>query len=110
MVEQPVNNYARNGDVNPKRKGNAGYLAVANKVLSKCPVESNRNQGNNCNGEDRVTSQDCEIERSGEALAGEPRRAVEIVICQIRREKQRRDDKCRYLTSPMRSNATGTNR
>ena len=56
--------------------------------MAKGAVQGHYDEWNNHNGENRVACQDREINRTGQACALKTRRAVIIVIGEIRSEKE----------------------
>ena len=88
LIKHKINDHARNRHVEPERQSNPCDTSVAREVLSQSAIERKRDKWNNHDCEDRVSCQDREVNGPREAGALKARRAVEVVIRQIRNEKE----------------------
>ena len=88
LVEHQVNNYAGYRDIQPERQRPTRNPAVPDEISSRCPVQRNEYQRHDDDRENCMRCQDCEIQRTRQALSGKFGGAVKVMISEIGNEKE----------------------
>ena len=97
LVKHKINDHTGDAHIQPNRQGNSRDSPVPDKVSAKRAIESQGDERHDHDRQDRVTCENCEVERSDEAGALKTCRAVVKVISEIRRQKQDRNHERGYL-------------
>ena len=101
LVKHKINDHTRDRHIEPERQSDAGDAPMSHEVVANRAVERERDEWNDYDCENGMTSQDGEINRTSETRALKTRRAVVVVISEIGSKKEQRNDQCRYLASAM---------
>ena len=83
---------------------------MTDEVETKGSIERDCDEGHYNYRKDRVSRQDREIQRTCQTGALKPRCSMVVVICEVRRQKERRYDQCGNLTSSMSGNFAPTDK
>jgi len=84
LVKHKINDHSRDRNIQPDRQSDSRDAPVANKVVTKRPVESKKHKRHYHHSEDGVARQDREVDWTDNARSLETCRAVVVVIREIR--------------------------
>ena len=90
MIQHQVNDHAGDGNVHPHRQGPARNRAMSQEITFQCSPDRDDDEGHDDRGQDRVCSENREIDRSRNSLPRKARRAVMGVIDDVRNQKDDR--------------------
>src|ERR1700751_5316608 len=114
-VEQPVNDHAGDGDIEPERKRPARNLHVAAKFLTQPIAQRNHRERHNCDGENRMRNEQREVHRPDPSLAPKAdkpgvKMKIEVAAEKNDRARERAQHANLMLQDPAAANEYVTNK
>lgn len=83
MIEEPINDHAGEGDVEPDRERETGDFRVPFKLAFQGTGERQKRQGDRRHGQDRMREKNRKINGPNPALAEKGCGAVEIMVGKV---------------------------
>jgi len=88
VVKHPIDRDSSEGDVEPKGESEAGDLDVALKLAFEGPPQAKEYKGKDGHGENRMRNENRKINGADPANAWKGSGAVEIMVSEVRNEKE----------------------
>ena len=110
MIKHQINDHAGNGNIQPHWQSPARNGAVTQEVSAQGATQSDDDKWHDDDCENGMCCQDREIDWARDSLPGKARRAVMLVINNVRNEKQYRGRERGKLTTLVREHSATTNK
>src|SRR5689334_11309340 len=105
-VKHKINDHSRDRHVQPERQRDARDAPVPREVLPQRAIKGKEHERHDHDRKNRVADQDREVDRARQTRSLKTCRAMVVVICEVRDEKENRNHEGAHLTSAMRRYVT----